>query len=466
MIGPADLRDLELFQGLTQAQLAELAAAGEEVRFRRGDVVFRGGEHADSWWVLVDGAIDLLRHVGREDVVVRSMDVPGQWAGGFRAWDEHGVYLATGRGATTGRVLRVPADALRELAQVWFPLAAHLIEGLYSTARSIESTARHRESLVTLGTLAAGLAHEINNPAASATRAVDALEDASATLLDSLGRLAGDEISAHQFSTLDALRQELPGRPLRGDPMELADDEDAVADWLDRHGVVDGWRLAPLLVGGGADPAWCERVAGAFDGPALGTGLTWVASAASMTALLAEVKEATNRISGLVAAVRSYSQMDRASRQQVDVTEGIESSLVILGHKLGAGVTVVRDYDPTMPPVDAYAGELNQVWANIIDNAVDAMEGAGTLRITTRARPDSVVVELADSGTGMSPEVAARVFEAFYTTKDVGKGTGLGLDIARRIVEERHGGTIGVEPTTDGATLRVELPLRAGGRVS
>ncbi|GAB3788181.1 sensor histidine kinase [Nocardioides ungokensis] len=463
MIGAADLRGLDLFDGLTDVQLADLAAAGDEVCFERDDVLFRGGEHADAWWVLVDGAIDLVRHVGREDVVVRTMDVPGRWAGGFRAWDEHGVYLATGRGATAGRVLRVPADALRDLAQAWFPLATHLIEGLYSTARSIESTARHRESLVTLGTLAAGLAHEINNPAASATRAVDAMEEASTTLLASLGQLARDEITPQQFAALDALRRGLPGRPARTDPMAIADDEEAVGDWLDRHGVDDGWQLAPLLVAGGADVAWCDRVAEALAGPALGTGLTWVASAWSMTSLLAEVKEATDRISGLVAAVRSYSQMDRGSRQQVDVTEGIESSLVILGHKLGTGVTVVRDYDAAVPPVDAFAGELNQVWANVIDNAVDAMDGSGTLRISTRALPDAVVVEIADTGTGMSPEVAARVFEAFYTTKDVGKGTGLGLDIARRIVEERHGGTIGVDSGDDGTTLRVALPLRAPG---
>jgi len=463
VIGAADLRGLDLFDGLTDVQLADLAAAGDEVRFERDDVLFRGGEHADAWWVLVDGAIDLVRHVGREDVVVRTMDVPGRWAGGFRAWDEHGVYLATGRGATVGRVLRVPADALRDLAQAWFPLATHLIEGLYSTARSIESTARHRESLVTLGTLAAGLAHEINNPAASATRAVDAMEEASTTLLASLGQLARDEITPQQFAALDALRRGLPGRPARTDPMAIADDEEVVGDWLDRHGVDDGWQLAPLLVAGGADVAWCDRVAEVLDGPALGTGLTWVASAWSMTSLLAEVKEATDRISGLVAAVRSYSQMDRGSRQQVDVTEGIESSLVILGHKLGTGVTVVRDYDAAVPPVDAFAGELNQVWANVIDNAVDAMDGSGTLRISTRALPDAVVVEIADTGAGMSPEVAARVFEAFYTTKDVGKGTGLGLDIARRIVEERHGGTISVHSGDDGTTLRVALPLRAPG---
>ena len=191
-----ELRALGLLDGLADDQLAELAGGSTEVRVEPGADLFREGEHADFWWVLIDGAIDLVRHIGREDTVVGKMDVPGRWAGGFRAWDEHGVYLATGRGAAGGRVLRVPAEVLRERVSAWFPFGRHLIEGLYHTARSIESTARQRESLITLGTLAAGLAHEINNPAAAATRAVDALETACQTLLSSLGRLAQGEISA------------------------------------------------------------------------------------------------------------------------------------------------------------------------------------------------------------------------------------------------------------------------------
>jgi signal transduction histidine kinase len=388
------------------------------------------------------------------------MDAPGRWAGGFRAWDEHGVYLATGRGVTAGRVLRVPAEMLRERSNAWFPFGGHLIQGLYHTARSVESTARQRESLVTLGTLAAGLAHEINNPAAAATRTVDALENACGALLSSVVRLAHDELSAGQFAALDALRRELEPPAVDLDPLDRADREQALSSWLSRHGIEHGWTIAPPLAAAGADPAWCERAATVLEGPALGPGLEWVASTFSVATLLGEAKASTRRISELVAAVRSYSQMDRASLQQVDVADGLDSTLVMLGHKLRDGVTVVREYGADVPRIEAHAGELNQVWTNLIDNAVDAMDGTGTLRVATLVEGDAVVVEIGDTGPGMPPEVAARAFEAFYTTKDVGKGTGLGLDIARRVVVERHGGTISIDSRPGRTVVRVRIPVR------
>jgi signal transduction histidine kinase len=456
-----DLRALTVFDGLTGDQLAELVAAGTEVRIEPGIDLFKEGEHADLWWVLVDGAVDLVRHIGREETVVGRMDVPGRWAGGFRAWDEHGVYLATGRGVVDGRLLRVPADALRELCDAWFPFGGHLIQGLYGTARTIEATARQRESLVTLGTLAAGLAHEINNPAAAATRSVDALEGACQTLLSSLGRLAQGEISAQQFTALDGLRAEIEPRAALVDPLVMADHEEALSSWLSRHGVERDWVIAPPLAAAGVDTAWCERAAVVLEGAALEPGLEWVASTVTAATLMSELKVSTRRISDLVAAVRSYSQMDRASMQHVDVTDGLESTLVMLGHKLREGVTVVRDYSTDVPRIEAYAGELNQVWTNLIDNAVDAMDGVGTLRLSTRADRDVVVVEFGDTGSGMSPAVAERAFEAFYTTKDVGEGTGLGLDIARRIIVDRHGGTISIDSQPGETVLRVRLPVGA-----
>ena len=460
-----ELRSLAIFEGLTDGQLMELIEGGTEVRVESGAELFHEGEPAEFWWVLVDGAVDLVRRIGREDVLVGKMDVPGRWAGGFRAWDEHGVYLATGRGAAEGRLLRVPSVVLRERFNAWFPFGKHLIEGLYHTARSIESTARQRASLITLGTLAVGLAHEINNPAAAATRAVDALETTCQMLLASLTRLARDGISAQQFAALDTLRREIESEAVISDPLAMADREEALSSWLASHGIDREWEIAPPLAAAGLDLGWCERAVAVLPGPALEPGLEWVASTLSAATLLSEIKASTRQISELVAAMSSYSHMDRASVQQITVTEGLESTLVMLGHKLGGGVTVVRDYGANVPRIEAYPAELNQVWTNLIDNAIDAMDGRGTLRLATRAEGDDVVVEVGDTGPGMPPAVAARAFEAFYTTKDVGKGTGLGLDIAQRIVVERHGGTITIDSQPGETVLRVRIPARLhGGR--
>jgi len=314
------------------------------------------------------------------------MNVPGRWAGGFRAWDEQGVYLATGRGTTPGRVLRVPAPLLRERSTAWLAFAGHLIDGLFHTARSIESTARQHGALVTLGTLAAGLAHEIDNPASAASRAVDALEGASESVLSSLCRLAHEDISAAQFAALDELRREPGPLPAETDPLLRSDREQAVSAWLAGHGVEREWALSPALVAAGVDPYWCDRAAGVLGPSALGPGLEWLAGTFTVTTLLAEMKEATRRLSQLVAAVRSYSQVDRASTQDTDLTEGLESTLVVLGHKLRDGVQVEREHAADVPRVEAYPGELNQVWTNLIDNAVDAMSGVGRLRISAARR--------------------------------------------------------------------------------
>ncbi len=456
-IDSADLADLPIFGGLSEIQVGQLADAGTAVPIQPGMILFTEGEPAEFWWLLIDGSIDLLRHVGREDTVVARMDAPGRWAGGFRAWDEHGTYLATGRGAQPGRVFRLPAGVLRERFDEWFPFGAHLISGLYHTARSIESTARQRSSLITLGTLAAGLAHELNNPASAATRAADALDLANRSLLDSLTWLARNEITAAQFAALDGLRRELVAATYV-DALERSDHEQALLAWLTRRNVNHAWQLASALTAAGADIDWCGRVAEVLPGADLEPALRWVSDTASVTTLLAEVRESTGRVSELVSAVRSYSQMDRASRQRTRLVDGLENTLVMLGHKMHA-VRVERGYAADVPEIEAFPGELNQVWTNLIDNAVDAMDGEGTLRVGTRLETGFVVVEIGDSGPGLPADVLDRAFEPFFTTKEVGKGTGLGLDIARRIVVERHGGTIEIDSVPGDTVVRVRLPL-------
>ncbi len=452
-----ELSRLPIFAGVTDDRLEQLLAVGHTVEIEPGSRLFVEGQPADYWWVLVDGVVDLFRTVGREETRVGQM-LPGRWAGGFRAFDDDGVYLASGRGVEFGRMLQVPAADLRALMEEWLPLAVHLVRGVFGTARTIEATVRQRESLVTLGTLSAGLAHELNNPAAAAVRTVATLGETLGALLTSLEELAEGAISADQFLALDRLRRKVPPRPPARSGMRVSDAEDELGGWLEDHGVDDPWALASALAAAGVPVAWCEQAADLLPGPALLPGLEWVAGTLSVGAQLDELREATTRVSQLVNGMRSYTQMDRAGFQPVDVVEGLESTMVILQPRLKEGVDVVRDYAPDLPRVEAYAGELNQVWTNFITNAVDAMEGRGSLRITTRAEDDAVVIEVADTGPGLDPEVAARAFDAFFTTKDVGKGTGLGLDEARRIIVENHHGTI--ELVREGAetVARVRLP--------
>jgi signal transduction histidine kinase len=355
--------------------------------------------------------------------------------------------------------LVVPSVELARLVGSWSPFSKHLIVGMFNTLRSIDATARQRESLVALGTLAAGLAHEINNPAAAVLRSVEALHATSQYMLDSLVSLAEDGVSSEQFIALDRLRVEAQGRPASDEgSLEVADREEEIGEWLESRAIDPAWSMAAVFASVDVNSDWFERVESVSGRVALGPALRWVSSTIGAANLLAEVTEATERIAHLVQDVKSYSQLDRSALQSVDLHEGLESTLSILRPKL-ADIEVVRVFDADLPHVEVYASELNQVWTNLIDNAADAMDGRGTLRLVTQRDGDHVVVEVVDSGPGMEPDVSARAFEPFFTTKDVGTGTGLGLDISRRIVVDRHGGDIGFESAPGSTTARVRLPI-------
>src|SRR5215207_3171867 len=286
-----ELRELAIFEKVSDERLEQLLKVGRTIEIEPGLQLFTEGHPADDWWVLVEGAVDLFRTVGREEARVGQM-VPGRWAGGFRAWDEDGVYLATGRGVDFGRLLKVPAADLRDLIEEWLPLAVHLVRGVFGTARTIEATVRQREALVTLGTLSAGLAHELNNPAAAAVRTVGTMGTTLEGLLASLGQLAQGAITAEQFLALERLREQLEPADVTRTPMQIADAEEEIGGWLEDHDLEDPWPLAATLAGAGVPLDWCEQAADLLPGRALEAGLAWVSGTLSVTAQLEELREA------------------------------------------------------------------------------------------------------------------------------------------------------------------------------
>jgi len=358
-------------------------------------------------------------------------------------------------------------DAVKfaELITEWFPMALHMLEGLFFGMQNTQQAVGQRERLLALGSLSAGLTHELNNPAAAAVRATSLLRERVAGMRSKLGKIAGgpwDRTTLEQLIRLQEDAVEHVAKAAVLSPLATSDREDELGDWLADHGVGDGWQLAPTFVGSGIDIEWLEGMYAALDADVFEGATRWLNYTLETELLMNEIEDSTTRVSTLVAAAKQYSQMDRAPYQVVDVHELLDSTLLMLGRKLGK-ITVVKDYDRALPAIPAYAAELNQVWTNLIDNAVGAMPDGGTLTVRTAldAEADRLLVEIGDTGTGIEPAIIGRIFEPFFTTKPFGEGTGLGLDISWRIVVKKHRGDLRVESVPGDTRFQVRLPLRA-----
>ena len=461
---PAELRTLFLFEKLNEEQLAWLCREGRVQRVEPG-YVFREGEPAECFYVLLEGALVLSRRVGADDVEMVRTSSRGVYAGAFQAYLGDQIpqlYTGTLRVTEPSRFFVLSAERFTKLMRAWFPMALHLLEGLFFGAQNAQRLVGQRERLLALGSLSAGLTHELNNPATAAVRATAALRERVAGMRHKLGAIAGGRWDRDTLVTLIRLQEEaaerVPKAPVL-DPVAASDAEDAVGDWLEDRGIAGGWDLAPVFVQAGLDTGWLDQVAAAVDETVLDGAVRWLNYTVETELLMNEIEDSTTRVSTLVGAARQYSQLDRAPFQVVDVHGLLDSTLVMLSSKIGPGITVVRHYDRSLPPLPAYAGELNQVWTNLIDNAVSAMGSAGTLTVRTALDGERVLVEFGDTGPGVPPEIRDRIFEPFFTTKPVGEGTGLGLDISWRIIVNKHHGDLQVESVPGDTRFRVRLPL-------
>jgi signal transduction histidine kinase len=464
---PDELRTLFLFEALSDAQLAWLAERGRVVEYPAGATIHAEGAPASCFFVLLSGTLSMLSRVHGGEIELFRTDHYGSYTGAFDAYlADLGVpqlYPGTARAVTDCRLFELPAADWGRAVKEWFPMAAHLLVGSQVQGYAARDTVARHERLVALGSVTAGLTHELNNPVAAVTSATARLRDMLAEMRDKVGLMVRSQLPAEQLEAI----ADLAGRALeqRRDaptlsPLEATDREDEVGDWLEEHGVTNAWEIAPTLVAAGVDLDWLEKLAEALPSSNLEVGLSYPVRALETDSLLDEITDAVERISALLAAAKQYTQMDRAPLRSFDIHEGLDATLTMLGHKIGEDVEVVRDYDRSLPKISAFPGELNQVWTNLIDNAIDAMEGHGKLTVRTRPEgEDRVMVEIGDTGPGIPEEARNRVFEPFFTTKEVGKGTGLGLDIAWRIVVGRHGGEIRLETAPGNTRFQVLLPI-------
>ena len=450
-----DLRKSPLFEGLTDQELQQLMEKAQPVSLRAGEYLMKQGDEGDAAFVVVKGEFEVTKQSG-QSVIKIDVRNPGDVLG------EMALISRSPRSASVVAIsnceaLRISPEAFENLLSTSSTAALAVLHWVMNRLSQNDALLHQQERMAALGTLSAGLAHELNNPAAAVRRAADQLAAALAAQEIHALRLGSLTLSAEQIAVLKSARGSVKSTGRALDPVTRGDHEDELAFFLEDRGVAEAWELAPALVSAGLDLRAVEAIASALPGEAAAAGIGWVASGLTVDGLLEEVKRGAERISTLVQAVKNYSFMDRGPLQEIDVREGLESTLMILRHKLG-DIDVSRDFAADLPRILGHGSELNQVWTNLIDNAIDAMGGKGQIALRTGRTSDGVEVEIADNGPGVPLEVQERIFRPFFTTKRMGSGTGLGLDIVYRIVVNRHGGTIRLASQPGDTRFVVRLP--------
>jgi signal transduction histidine kinase len=466
-LSPAELKTLFLFEALEDDQLDWLSERGRvEVR-SGGASVYEEGEDATCFFVLLSGTLSMLRRVEDTEVEIVRTNQRGVYSGATQAFvrtPDTSRYPNSVRAITDCEFWVIDGTDFGEKVRVWFPMAMHLLEGLMVGFRNSQSAIGARERLLSLGRLSAGLTHELNNPAAAAVRATAALRERVSKMRRKLAHLATAKVDPKGLTVLTELQEvavEKMAKAEKLSPMQVADAEDVIGDWLDDHGVSDGWDLAATLVAAGVDETWLDEIADTLPSELLSDGIHWVTYALETEQLMIEIEDSTERISHLVGAAKQYSQLDRAAHQEIDVHDGLISTLTMLNYKIkeSGKITLQKDFATDLPMIPAHPAELNQVWTNLIDNAIQAMPEGGTLSLRTRRDDDHVVVEIGDTGVGVPENLHTKIFEPFFTTKPVGQGTGLGLDICYRVVTQRHGGDLRVISRPGDTRFVVRLPV-------
>jgi len=457
MVETADLlRRIPAFAGLPDEQIAWFLSQSRELHLNAGDTYARQSDPADAMFVLLEGEFQWRGELAGESIVlaVKSGEITGTLP--FSRMKQFGL---TGRAMTEARVLRFPATAFPDLVQRMPALTTHLVGLMSDRIREVTRLEQQRDRLAALGKLSAGLAHELNNPASAAKRATSQLRDLLKKVRDASHELGRRDLTAAQKSEIEKLEASLiqmDGPPPNA--LTVSDLEEELDSLLRSHGQSDLWQLAADLARKNFKPETLEQLYSTLDADTARAALVRISASLEIADLLSQIEHSTSRISDLVGAIKEYTFMDQSPVQNVDVVKTLETTLTILNHKLKHGVAVHRDYQKIPLLVNSFGSELNQVWTNLIDNAIDAMGGKGDLRVRTYREDDCVVVEIGDNGPGIAPEVRPRIFEPFFTTKGVGEGTGLGLDTVQRIVR-KHRGNIQVDSKPGDTRFQVRLPL-------